>query len=156
MEDAMKQNKYDSFLVTVDAVILVQCESGLHVLTITRNKPPFKGLYAFPGGHVEQGETLITACARELFEETNVRIKPKQLQLLTTLDELNHDPRPGRRIGLMYWSNELPAYYIESALKIQRETQKVTITPIEKLTSGNMAFNHYKAIELLRASGYIY
>lgn len=41
------------------------------VLLVERAKPP-KGIWAFPGGHVELGETLEQAVARELQEETGM------------------------------------------------------------------------------------
>lgn len=41
------------------------------VLLVERAKPP-KGIWAFPGGHVELGETLEEAVARELHEETGM------------------------------------------------------------------------------------
>jgi 8-oxo-dGTP diphosphatase len=43
---------------------------GDEVLLAKRGKPPF--IWSLPGGHVERGETLIAAAARELLEETGV------------------------------------------------------------------------------------
>lgn len=39
-------------------------------LLIRRMNPPSKGMYAFPGGRVENGESLEQAVLRELLEET--------------------------------------------------------------------------------------
>ena len=41
------------------------------VLLVQRAKPPV-GIWAFPGGHVEPGERLEEAAARDLFEETGM------------------------------------------------------------------------------------
>jgi len=40
-----------------------------------------EGCWALPGGHIEAGESLEEACSREVFEETNLRIK--NIQKLT-------------------------------------------------------------------------
>jgi len=42
------------------------------VLVIQRGKPPVAGMWSLPGGHVEPGERLREAAARELLEETGV------------------------------------------------------------------------------------
>ncbi|MDX8481815.1 NUDIX hydrolase [Mesorhizobium sp. VK24D] len=46
---------------------------GRTVLLVKRARPPSQGLYAYPGGKVEPGETLAQAAARELEEETGLR-----------------------------------------------------------------------------------
>lgn len=45
---------------------------GDRVLLVKRGRAPSKGLYAFPGGRVESGETLEQAVRRELMEETGL------------------------------------------------------------------------------------
>ncbi len=45
---------------------------GSNALIIKRGKEPSKGLWAFPGGGQELGETLQQTAIRELFEETGL------------------------------------------------------------------------------------
>jgi ADP-ribose pyrophosphatase YjhB (NUDIX family) len=45
---------------------------GGTVLLVKRARAPSQGLYAYPGGKVEPGETLAAAAARELLEETGL------------------------------------------------------------------------------------
>lgn len=45
-------------------------------LLVRRGRAPAKGLYAFPGGRVEQGETLEQAVQREVMEETGALLGP--------------------------------------------------------------------------------
>nr|WP_142635945.1 NUDIX hydrolase [Ruegeria faecimaris] len=60
-----------------------------HVLLVQRSKQPDKGLWGFPGGHVEWGETVLQAAQRELREETSVIAEP--LRYLDNLDLLRRD-----------------------------------------------------------------
>jgi 8-oxo-dGTP diphosphatase len=45
------------------------------VLLVRRARSPGKGFYSLPGGRVEHGETLHQALAREVDEETGLRIE---------------------------------------------------------------------------------
>ncbi|WP_170385649.1 NUDIX hydrolase [Ruegeria atlantica] len=58
------------------------------VLLVQRSKQPDAGLWGFPGGHVEWGETVMQAAQRELHEETSVIAEP--LHYLDNLDLLRH------------------------------------------------------------------
>lgn len=50
---------------------------GGDVLLVRRKNPPDAGLWGFPGGHIEAGETGLMAAARELAEETGVIATPR-------------------------------------------------------------------------------
>lgn len=45
-------------------------------LLVRRGREPARGLYAFPGGRVEMGETPEQAVRRELMEETSIEAGP--------------------------------------------------------------------------------
>lgn len=60
------------------------------VLLVKRGLAPSRGLYAFPGGRVEPGETLEQAARRELFEETGLQAGP-----LTPVTEILIAPGDG-------------------------------------------------------------
>jgi 8-oxo-dGTP diphosphatase len=56
----------------VVAAVSVALRRGERLLLVKRGRAPAKGLYAFPGGRVEPGETLEEAARRELLEETGL------------------------------------------------------------------------------------
>ena len=51
-----------------------------HVLMIKRNGQPGRGLWALPGGYVEEYELLRDAAVRELEEETGLVIAPEEIE----------------------------------------------------------------------------
>ena len=46
------------------------------VLLVKRSKEPSAGLWSFPGGRVELGETVREALVREVLEETSLVVEP--------------------------------------------------------------------------------
>ena len=86
-------------MVTVDAAVFTFIKGGVHLLLIRRNKEPFKGKWALPGGFVEMDEELADASTRELKEETGLTgIKLEQLQ---AFGRIGRDPR-GRNISVVF------------------------------------------------------
>lgn len=74
---------YPPVFVTTDAVVI---KSGF-VLVIRRGDHPGKGRLAMPGGFLNQKETLLAGCLRELLEETGLRLEPdKQLKNSAVFD----------------------------------------------------------------------
>jgi ADP-ribose pyrophosphatase YjhB (NUDIX family) len=63
------------------------------LLLVQRRNPPDAGLWGFPGGKVDWGETVFAAAERELLEETGVRAAAREF--LTNLDILVADGEGG-------------------------------------------------------------
>lgn len=74
-KDSWKSAPYAPTFVTVDAVVI---QSG-HILVVQRAAQPGRGLWALPGGFIEQNERLQDACIRELSEETRIELSKAQL-----------------------------------------------------------------------------
>lgn len=74
--DAWRDAPYPPVFVTVDAV--VRCDG--RVLLIQRGRAPGVGLYAVPGGFIEQRETVYQSAVRELVEETRLELLPETMR----------------------------------------------------------------------------
>lgn len=71
------------------------------------------GQIAFPGGHLEAGETLLDAALRETFEEVGLEVDPQDV-----LGELDSQPSPTGTcatpfVALVRWPQELKLQDIE-------------------------------------------
>src|SRR5689334_21530089 len=66
-------SKYERPSVTVDVLMMSLRQRDLQILLITRRSWPIEGMWAIPGGFVNQDESLEAAAKRELQEETDVQ-----------------------------------------------------------------------------------
>ncbi|MFH1403265.1 MAG: NUDIX hydrolase [Candidatus Altiarchaeota archaeon] len=82
-------------ILTVDALI----RRGDSILLIKRVNPPFKGMWAIPGGFVDYGETVEHAVVREALEETGLEVKV--IRLTGVYSDPARDPR-GHTVSLVY------------------------------------------------------
>lgn len=87
------QSPFPPIFVTVDAVVI---QSG-HILLITRKVEPGKGLYALPGGFIDQNETLMESCIRELKEETGLKVPVPVLEGSLSKKEVFDNPERSLR-----------------------------------------------------------
>lgn len=86
------QAPYPPTFVTADAV--VSCLG--HVLLVQRKAAPGEGLWALPGGFLNQYETVRECAARELEEETKIKVPPARLRgSIRTEKRYDH---PGRSL----------------------------------------------------------
>lgn len=85
----------------VTADIVVEKAGTREVLLIKRKKDPFEGKWALPGGFVETDEEAATAAARELEEETSLKVKRQDLSFIDYFDAPDRDPR-GRVISFAF------------------------------------------------------
>lgn len=84
---------YPPVFVTVDA--LVRCAE--HVLLIQRGRSPGKGLWAMPGGFIEQRETTYQSALRELQEETSLHLLSEDMAYALQATHLFDHPDRSQR-----------------------------------------------------------
>ena len=98
-----------------------------NVLLIKRDRRPFKGLWALPGGHLETHETVYDCALREGYEETGIKVPPQVFERsLVGQDYFDHplrDPR-GRYITHTFLFNLTPQAPAPDPSKSEAENQR--------------------------------
>src|SRR5215472_6208806 len=72
-------------MVGVAAVVLRDDE----ILLVRRGREPLRGMWSLPGGLLELGETTAEGVAREVLEETGIRVRPAEI--VATIDRIIRD-----------------------------------------------------------------
>lgn len=136
---------YSPTHVTADAVVV---QSG-HVLLIRRKTFPGKGLWALPGGFVNQYETIDNAIIRELREETKIKVPPAILKSNMTKKEVFDNPNrsPRGRIITHAGLIELPLDTSLPKVKGSDDADKAKWIPIGELNPTELYEDHYHIIK---------
>jgi len=119
--------------LTVDGIL----ELDGKVLLVKRKYPPFKDLWAFPGGFVNYGERTEEAVVREVFEETGIRTRVKYL--LGVYSDPGRDPR-GHTVSVVYVLE-----YLGGSPKGSDDAKEARFFTIDEVEEMDLAFDH-KAI----------
>ncbi|RMF94338.1 MAG: NUDIX hydrolase, partial [Planctomycetota bacterium] len=108
--------------------------SPLRVLLIRRDREPYAGAWALPGGFMEIDEPPREAAFRELHEETSLR--PRELLPLGAYGAPDRDPR-GRTISLVFTAIvELEGSHIHAGDDAREAAWRPARRP------GRLAFDH--------------
>ncbi len=119
--------------LAVDVVLLAE----KHVLLVTRGSEPYKGLFALPGGFVEEGELLVDAARRELFEEVGVCCS--SLRFFGLYDDPHRDPR-GRVVSVGFVG------VLDSLVALQAGSDAASASWVSLEAVDRLAFDHKKLL----------
>jgi 8-oxo-dGTP diphosphatase len=126
--------------LTVDCALFAGQGDDRRVLLIQRDKEPFAGRWALPGGFVEEGETLEAAARRELSEETGV--SGISLEQFYTFGQPGRDPR-GWTVSVVYVAQVNPADHHPRAAD---DARNVAWFPVRGLPP--LAFDHDQIVAM--------
>jgi bifunctional NMN adenylyltransferase/nudix hydrolase len=147
---------YASIFQTVDAVII---QTG-HILLVKRRNAPGKGLWALPGGYLEQYEWMLDGAVREAYEETKIDV-PKPV-LYGSLKDDHIFEAPGRsnrgRIITRVFLFKLPEYVVNGKISLPKvkgedDAEKAKWFPLSEVKGMSEVLfeDHYDIIETMIA-----
>lgn len=135
--------RYPRPALTVDAIVLRQIPLGVEVLLIQRDRPPYEGAWALPGGFFDLEDASVEAAAfRELEEETGLSVE--RLELLGPYSAPDRDPRE-RVISLVYYGWAQP----DSQPVAGDDARALAWHPVNQLPA--LAFDHAQVLADLRS-----
>ncbi|MCC5612819.1 bifunctional nicotinamide-nucleotide adenylyltransferase/Nudix hydroxylase [Nostoc sp. CHAB 5834] len=137
---------YPPTFVTADAV--VHCNG--HVLLIQRKRAPGKGLWAVPGGFLEQDETVLQGALREMMEETGLVSSAHELIATKLFDKANRSLR-GRTITHAHYFNLEDREELPKVLAAD-DAQALRWVPLSEIASMQSQFfeDHFHIVMYLR------
>lgn len=129
---------------TVDSVV----EQSGHILLVKRKAEPGKGLWALPGGHLNEFEKQLDGAIRELREETKIKVPEAVLRGSIRDHETFDDPYRstlGRVITKAYHF-KLADDVTLPKVKGADDAEKAKWVPISELREDQMFDDHYAVV----------
>ncbi|MCW7539254.1 NUDIX hydrolase [Aquabacterium sp. A7-Y] len=132
----MNRSEGISVICTVDVVLLTLHGGQLCVVLLKRERPPFQGALALPGGyiHPEQDQDAVDAAARVLLDKTG--LASPYLEQLATFSGPGRDPRG--------WSVSIAYYALVPQELLRRDTTAAQVLPVEGLPV--LPFDHGRMV----------
>jgi bifunctional NMN adenylyltransferase/nudix hydrolase len=130
---------------TVDSVV----EQSGHILLVKRKAEPGKGLWALPGGHLNEFEKQLDGAIRELREETKIKVPEAVLRGSIRDHETFDDPYRstlGRVITKAYHF-KLADDVTLPKVKGADDAEKAKWVPISELREEDFFDDHYHIIQ---------
>ncbi len=125
--------------LAVDGLLMIDGK----LLTVIRGNPPFLGMHALPGGHVELGEGTEAAMLREFLEETGLRVQVDRV--VGVYSDPKRDPR-GHTVSVAYSLRR-----VGGAMKAGSDAANLDLVDPHHLPP--MAFDHATIVEDFLAGG---
>ncbi len=138
---------YPPTFVTVDACVI----QSAHVLLVRRRSAPGKGLWALPGGFLNQRETIEKGMLRELREETKLKVPEAVLRgNIKTVKVFDHPDRsPRGRIITHAHLIHLPGDVELPKVKGSDDADKAKWVPLSEVKREMMFEDHWSIINNL-------
>ena len=131
--------EYPRAAITVDSIIIRKITDQFELLLIQRDRYPFEGMWALPGGFIEMDETLMEAASRELEEETG--LTGIELSQYKAFDKIDRDPR-GRTISVVFYG-----FFEKSTSQIRASSDARDAKWFALINLPELAFDHSEIVE---------
>lgn len=137
---------------TVDAVVV---QSG-HILLVQRKHLPGKGLWALPGGHLDEHEKLADGVIRELKEETRLKVPEIVLRKSVVAEKMFDDPQRSNIGRVITYAQYIKLNDAETLPKIkaQSDAKKAEWIPLGKVKEELLFDDHFHIINHFTGIGY--
>jgi 8-oxo-dGTP diphosphatase len=129
---------YRKIILTVDVVLLTLQEDELYVVLLKREREPYEGRPALPGGyiHAEEDDDSLAAAKRVLREKTS--LASPYLEQLYTFANGTRDPRG--------WSASISYYaLVNRDVLLAQDTDHFLLYPVDELPQ--LPFDHNRIID---------